>query len=157
MSDFHGVDKDRTTSNSQLPTPKASLFEASPLGVGSWWLGVVVLTGALAASLSPSTPLGAGLQAEAQNPTRTAHQIWHALPATLLISQDPVKDDARPEPRIRFVILKQHTPDREERIRNFFMSTGRAISQKIDGDPTSKPDSDDARFQINFGLLHAGI
>jgi hypothetical protein len=77
--------------------------------------------------------------------------------ATLLISQDPVKDDARPEPRIRFVILKQHTPDREERIRNFFMSTGRAISQKIDGDPTSKPDSDDARFQINFGLLHAGI
>ena len=54
MSDCHGVDKDR--------------FDASSLGVGSWRLGVVVLTGALAASLGPSTPLGAGLQAEAQQP-----------------------------------------------------------------------------------------
>jgi hypothetical protein len=63
----------------------------------------------------------------------------------------------RPEPRVRFVILKQHTLDREERIRNFFMSSGRAISEKIDAEPTSRPDSDDARFQIDFGLLHAGI
>jgi hypothetical protein len=77
--------------------------------------------------------------------------------ATLLISQDAVRDDVRPEPRIRFVILKAHTPEREERIRNFFISGGRAISKTIDDDPKSKPDSDDARFQIDFGLLHAGI
>jgi hypothetical protein len=77
--------------------------------------------------------------------------------ATLLISQDAITNDVRPEPRVRFVILKQHTLDREERIRNFFMSSGRAISEKIDSDPTSRPDSDDARFQIDFGLLHAGI
>src|SRR5688500_7746096 len=29
-----------TTPNAQLPTPKASLFEEIPLGVGSWKLGV---------------------------------------------------------------------------------------------------------------------
>jgi hypothetical protein len=77
--------------------------------------------------------------------------------ATLLISQDPVNGDVKPEPRIRFVILKQHTPEREERIRNFFMASGRAISKKIDEEPDAKPDADDARFQLNFGLLHAGI
>jgi hypothetical protein len=76
--------------------------------------------------------------------------------ATLLIAQDPAADDVKPEPRIRFVILKQHTREREERIRNFFMSSGRAISKKIDDDP-KKPDADDRRFQINFGLLHAGL
>jgi hypothetical protein len=76
--------------------------------------------------------------------------------ATLLIAQDPAADDVKPEPRIRFVILKQHTREREERIRNFFMSSGRAISKKIDDDP-KKPDADDSRFQINFGLLHAGL
>ena len=38
MSDCHGVDKDR--------------FDASSLGVGSWRLGVVVLTGALVGSLA---------------------------------------------------------------------------------------------------------
>jgi hypothetical protein len=70
---------------------------------------------------------------------------------TLLISQDPAEDDKRPEPRIRFVISKLHTAEREERVRNFFLSTGRAIPLDNDcGD-------DDARFKINFGLLHAGV
>ena len=76
--------------------------------------------------------------------------------ATLLISQDPCQDDVRPDPRIRFVIMKQHTSEREERTRNFFFATGRAISKAIDDDPTLPPDHDDARFQLDFGLLHAG-
>jgi hypothetical protein len=77
--------------------------------------------------------------------------------ATLLIAQDPTRDDVRPAPRIRFVILKQQTADREERVRNFYISRGQAISQKLENDPQSKPDSDDARFQIDLALLHAGI
>ena len=76
--------------------------------------------------------------------------------ATLLISQDPCQDDVRPDPRIRFVIMKQHTSEREERTRNFFFATGRAVSKAIDDDPTLPPDHDDARFQLDFGLLHAG-
>lgn len=77
--------------------------------------------------------------------------------ATLLVAQEPVVDDVRPEPRIRFVILKQHTREREERICNYFMATGRAISKEIDDNPGGKPDADDARFQLDFGLVHAGV
>lgn len=79
--------------------------------------------------------------------------------ATLLIAQDPVSENVKPDERarIRFVIPKRHTPEREEQVRNFFLSSGRAISQKIEADPAAKLDSDDARFQIDFGLLHAGI
>lgn len=73
---------------------------------------------------------------------------------TLLISQDPTTGDDRPPPRIRFVISKLHTADREERVRNFFLSSGRAIRQTVDEDEAGQ---DDARFQINFGLLHAGV
>jgi hypothetical protein len=65
---------------------------------------------------------------------------------TLLISQDAADGDKRPEPRIRFVISKLHTPEREERLRTYYISTGRAV-----GDET-----DDKRFRIDFGLLHAG-
>jgi hypothetical protein len=65
---------------------------------------------------------------------------------TLLISQDAVDGDERPEPRIRFVISKLHTREREERVRTYYISSGRAIG-KTGGD---------ARFQIDFGLLHAG-
>jgi len=64
--------------------------------------------------------------------------------ATLLISQDAVDGDTRPEPRIRFVISKLHDAEREERIRTYYIASGLADR------------SDDARFQINFGLLHAG-
>jgi hypothetical protein len=63
---------------------------------------------------------------------------------TLLISQDPSDSDVRPEPQIRFVIPKLHSAEREERIRTYYMSTGRALSQRPD------------RFQIDFGLVHAG-
>jgi hypothetical protein len=73
---------------------------------------------------------------------------------TLLISQDPTTDDDRPAPRIRFVISKLHTSERVERVRNFFLSTGRAISQAAIADGG---EGDDSRFQINFGLLHAGV
>jgi len=74
---------------------------------------------------------------------------------TLLISQDPPESDQRPEPRIRFVIAKLHSAEREERVRTYYASTGRAISRRIeDGDVGD--DGDDARFQLDFGLLHAG-
>jgi hypothetical protein len=63
---------------------------------------------------------------------------------TLLIAQDPTESDKRPEPRIRFVISKLHTPEREERVRTYYMSSGRSIRK------------DKARFEIDFGLLHAG-
>ena len=58
MSDSHGVDKDR-----RLPTQLESQESDETHAHG---LGVVVLTGALAGSLGPSTPLGAGLLAQAQ-------------------------------------------------------------------------------------------
>jgi hypothetical protein len=67
---------------------------------------------------------------------------------TLLISQDPPDDsDERPEPRIRFVISKLHTKEREERVRNYYISTGRAFDDQ----------ADITRLRIDFGLLHAGV
>ena len=66
---------------------------------------------------------------------------------TLLISQDPPEGDERPEPRVRFAISKLHTPEREERVRNYYIATGRAFDDE---------DKDDTRFRIDFGLLHAG-
>jgi hypothetical protein len=65
---------------------------------------------------------------------------------TLLISQDAPDGDERPEPRVRFVISKPHTPEREGRVRTYYASTGRALDKK----------AGDSRFQIDFGLLHAG-
>jgi hypothetical protein len=75
--------------------------------------------------------------------------------ATLLISQDPPKGhEDRPPPRIRFLISKMQSAEREERIKNFYLSTGRAISEKIeDGSAVT----DDVRFQLDFALLHARI
>jgi hypothetical protein len=75
---------------------------------------------------------------------------------TLLISQDPPQADQRPPPRIRFVIAKLHTQAREERIRTYYASTGRAVSEKIEGGAVDET-GDDARFQLDFGLLHAGV
>lgn len=76
---------------------------------------------------------------------------------TLLISQDPPTGaNERPPPRVRFVISKPYTPERARLIKNYYVSTGRAISDKVEsGD--AKDGGDDARFQLDFGLLHAGI
>lgn len=74
---------------------------------------------------------------------------------TLLISQDPPQEDARPQPRIRFVIAKLHSAEREDRVRTYYASTGRAISRKIESGAVDES-GDDARFQLDFGLLHAG-
>lgn len=74
---------------------------------------------------------------------------------TLLISQDPPNADDRPQPRIRFVIGKLHSAEREDRVRTYYASTGRAISLKIDNGAVDET-GDDARFQLDFGLLHAG-
>ncbi|MET0676651.1 MAG: peptidase M4, partial [Bradyrhizobium sp.] len=71
---------------------------------------------------------------------------------TLLIAQDPPERDERPEPRVRFVIPKLYKPEREERIRNFYIGSGRATDAK----PASGADAD-ARFRLNFALLHAGV
>jgi len=64
---------------------------------------------------------------------------------TLLVAQDPPETGVRPAPRIRFVIPKLHSPERVERVRNYY-----ALSDRVLG-------RGDARFQIDFGLLHAGI
>jgi hypothetical protein len=69
---------------------------------------------------------------------------------TLLIAQDPPDRDDLPEPRVRFVIPKLYTPEREERIRNFYIGSGQAT------DAGAAPE-DDSRFRLNFALLHAGI
>lgn len=66
---------------------------------------------------------------------------------TLLISQDPPGGDDKREPRVRFVIAKTHTPEREKRIRDYYISTGQTF---VDG-----PDINSTH--INFGLLHAGV
>jgi hypothetical protein len=63
---------------------------------------------------------------------------------TLLISQEPPEADVRPEPRVLFVIPKLHTPEREERVRTYYLSSGRALRENGE------------RFQIDFALLHAG-
>jgi hypothetical protein len=73
---------------------------------------------------------------------------------TLLISQDPPKNGVRPEPRIRFVISKLHSPGREERVQNYLISSGRANSGQYG---TGWGKEGDSRFQLDFGLLHAGV
>jgi hypothetical protein len=72
---------------------------------------------------------------------------------TLLIAQDPPYAGKRPEPRVRFVIRKLHTSKREERVRTYYISSGRALGKA--GGPRSK-NRGDSRFQVDFGLLHAG-
>jgi hypothetical protein len=64
---------------------------------------------------------------------------------TLLIAQDPPALGVRPDPRIRFVIAKHHSAEREARLRNYYALSDRAIG------------SGDERFQIDFGLLHARL
>lgn len=69
---------------------------------------------------------------------------------TLLISQDPPHAGVRPAPRIRFVITKLHSLEREERVRTYYLATGRSSEADFQK-------KGDARFQIDFGLLHAGV
>ena len=73
---------------------------------------------------------------------------------TLLIAQDPPDGDVRPAPRVRFVIQKLWSQPREDRVRNYYLSTGRVPDDKRKGGSKNK---DRSRFQINFGLLHAGV
>ena len=69
--------------------------------------------------------------------------------ATLLIAQDPPQGDTRPPARVRFVIKKMWSQQREDRLRNYYLATGRV--------PDDTGSGDGKRFQINFGLLHAGV
>ena len=64
---------------------------------------------------------------------------------TLIIVQDPVVVDDRPPPKVLFVIQKLHSSERQRRVQTYYQSTGRSLRK---GDPL--------RFQIDFGLLHAG-
>ena len=73
---------------------------------------------------------------------------------TLLIAQDPPDGDVRPAPRVRFVIQKLWSQAREDRVRNYYLSTGRVPDDNRKG---GSKRSDHSRFQINFGLLHAGV
>jgi hypothetical protein len=68
---------------------------------------------------------------------------------TLLVAQDPPRGNWRPTPRVRFVIQKLWSKEREERVRNYYLSTGQISDDAGSGDGK--------RFQINFGLLHAGV
>jgi hypothetical protein len=70
---------------------------------------------------------------------------------TLLIAQDPPEHGERPPPRVRFVIPKLYTAEREERTRNFYLASGVATAPK-----THAAADDDARFRLDFALLHAG-
>jgi hypothetical protein len=65
---------------------------------------------------------------------------------TLIIVQDPVVVDDRPPPKVLFAIQKLHTKEREQRVQTYYLSTGRSLRGK----------NDPLRFQIDFGLLHAG-
>jgi hypothetical protein len=71
---------------------------------------------------------------------------------TLLITQDPPDGYIKPTPRVRFVIQKLWSQPREDRVKNYYLSTGQVPDNA--GDSGSK---DGSRFQINFGLLHAGV
>jgi hypothetical protein len=74
---------------------------------------------------------------------------------TLLISQDPVDEGGeRPTPRVRFVIPKLYSREREERMRNYYLATGRSAATSLRSGPAMQGD---ARFQLDFGLLHAGV
>ncbi len=68
---------------------------------------------------------------------------------TLLIAQDATDGNVRPPPRVRFVIQKLWSEEREERVRNYYLATG-LLSDDADPPPGK-------RFQIDFGLLHAGV
>lgn len=71
---------------------------------------------------------------------------------TLLIAQDPPAGDTRPPPRVRFVIQKLWSQAREDRVRNYYLSIG-----QVPDSSGGSGAADDKRFQINFGLLHAGV
>ena len=73
---------------------------------------------------------------------------------TLLISQDPPEHGDRPAPRIRFVIPKLHSVEREERVRNFYIASGRALAPQLAG---GADEENDDRFHLKLGLLHSGI
>ncbi|BAM87793.1 conserved hypothetical protein [Bradyrhizobium oligotrophicum S58] len=70
---------------------------------------------------------------------------------TLLIAQDPPEHDKRPDPRVRFVIPKLYHREREERVRNFYVGSGRATTTIPAGH------DEDKRFRLDFALLHAGV
>jgi hypothetical protein len=71
---------------------------------------------------------------------------------TLLIAQDPPDGGTRPPPRVRFVIPKRWSQAREDRVRNYYLSIG-----YTDDGADDSGSRDGKRFQINFGLLHAGV
>jgi hypothetical protein len=52
------------------------------------------------------------------------------------------------------LIPKLWSEEREERVRNYYLSTGRAPDDK---DDKGRKKQDGSRFQIDFGLLHAGV
>jgi hypothetical protein len=64
---------------------------------------------------------------------------------TLIIVQEPVNIDFKPDPYVLFAIQKTHTKERVDRIKTYYQSTGRSM---LTGDAL--------QYQIDFGLLHAG-
>jgi hypothetical protein len=64
---------------------------------------------------------------------------------TLLVAQDPEDNGMRPPPRVRFVIPKHYSGERQDRQEAYYALTGRNVGEG------------DQRFQIDFGLIHAGV
>jgi hypothetical protein len=82
---------------------------------------------------------------------------------TLLVAQQPLRDDGtRPDPEIRYVVHNHLTADRERRQRMYYYVTGQVphFHAEEDGHHHGKHaehEPDEGRFQIDFGLIHAGI
>ena len=64
---------------------------------------------------------------------------------TLLVAQDATDGSVRPDARVRFVIPKPYSDERKERQSTYYGITGKAGGKGDD------------RFQIDFGLIHAGV
>jgi hypothetical protein len=89
---------------------------------------------------------------------------------TLIVTQQPLDDhDLRPPPKVRYVIHNQLSKEREQKQRMHYFAHG--YVKHFHGDEAGHHghgdghghgkgaghDDDEARFQINFGLIHGGL
>jgi hypothetical protein len=82
---------------------------------------------------------------------------------TLLVAHQSLRDDGtRPDPEIRYVVHNHLSPERERRQRMNYYATGRVPHFHGEGDghhhgKHAEHELDESHFQIDFGLIHAGI
>src|SRR5262249_27247030 len=81
----------------------------------------------------------------------------------LLVAQKPLRDNGtRPDPEIRYVVHNHLSPERERRQRMNYYATGRVPHYHGEEDgyhphKHAEHEFDESRFQIDFGVIHAGI